>query len=132
VTERARQAAFPQQQFLRVEKKSKRKRNWDEDDEYEPPVTKRKRLPSLPALSPPGSDDEAWEFPPESSFRIKKCRGRYIAVDRLSEVEASSSTPVSAEKVGEEFGIHDSEEATSEIGAGRMRFSFSSHIEDDE
>ena len=122
-----------QRSFVRV--KTKSKRNRDEDDEYEPPAIRRKRLPSLPALSPPKSD-ETWEFPPESSFRIKKRPGRYIAVDRSSKAAASSSTP--AETVGEESAVYDSEEATSSetVGqhsrTGRMRFSFCSHIGDDE
>lgn len=137
-TERVRQATFPQRPFLRVETRSKCKRNRNEDDEYESPVIKRKRLPSLPALSPPKSDEEVWEFPPESSFRIKKHPGRYIAVGQSNKAAVSSSTPALGEKVGKESAIDGSEEATTSetvdqhSGAGRMRFSFSSHVGDDE
>jgi hypothetical protein len=137
-TKTVRESALPQQPFVRIETRSKRKRNRDEGDEYELRAMKRKSLPSLPALSPPLPDEEPWEFPPESSFRIKNRPGRYIAVDQLSKAAASSSsTPASASNVGEEHAIHDSEGATAsetvdQHSCGRMRFSFSSHVGDDE
>ena len=131
------EAAVPQRRLLRVEARSKRKRNQADDDEYEPPVIRRKRLPSLPALSPPGSDEEPWEFPPESSFRLKKRPGRYITVDHSIKAVSSLSTSAFDNTVGEKSVIHDLEEASTfervdqHSCAGRMGFSFLSHIEDD-